>query len=63
VRLLTASELYMLDVASGFEIRMQRNLQAEITREADDTVYTVSHAYLPVVRNRRKQGKLTGLST
>jgi hypothetical protein len=63
IRLLTASELYMLDVASGMEIRMQRNLQAEITREADDTVYTVSHAYLPVVRNRRKQGKLTGLST
>lgn len=64
IRLMTASELYMLDVSSGMELRMQRALQVEqLAKTDDDDRIMVSHAWMLVVRNRRKQGKLTGLNT
>lgn len=64
IRLMTASELYMLDVSSGIELRMQRALTLEtLAKVDDDERIMASHAWMLVVRNRRKQGKLTGLST
>lgn len=64
IRLMTASELYMLDVSSGIELRMQRALEVEtLAKTDDDERIMVSHAWLLKVANRRKQGKLTGLST
>lgn len=64
IRLMTASELYMLDVSSGFELRMQRALTVEqLAKTDDDDRIMVSHGWLLKVANRRKQGKLTGLNT
>ena len=61
---MTASELYMLDVSSGIELRMQRALEVErLAKTDDDDRIMVSHAWMLKVSNRRKQGKLTGLST
>lgn len=63
VRSIAASELYMLDTTDGFELREQRKLSVEpLAKDNDDDKLMVSRAWIPVVRNRRKQGKLTGLS-
>ena len=62
-RSLTNTELYMLDAESGIELREQRALTVEpLAKVNDDNTLMASRALIPVVRNRRKQGKLTGLT-
>lgn len=64
IRLMTNTELYMLDIASGFDIFIQRDLEVTpLAKTNDDQSWQLSTALFPVVANRRKQGKLTGLST
>lgn len=63
IRSLAATELYMLDVSMGYELLEQRTTQVETLRlSADVDTTVVSRAWLPIVINRRQQGKLTGLT-
>lgn len=63
IRSLTNTELYMLDAESGIELREQRELLVEpLPKTNDDDKMMMSRALVPVVRNRRKQGKLTGVT-
>lgn len=63
IRSLANSELYMLDAASGIELREQRALTVEpLAKTNDDNTLMASQALIPVVYNRRKQGKLTGVT-
>lgn len=63
IRSLTNTELYMLDSDSGIELREQRALLVEpLPKTNDDDRLMMSRALIPVVRNRRKQGKLTGVT-
>lgn len=64
IRSLATSELFMLDPSDGIELREQRSLEVEELAKTDDNDPTImaSRALVPVVRNRRKQGKLTGLT-
>lgn len=65
VRGMTATELYMLDLAGGgFEVRMQRDLEVQPLAKVDDSErWQVSLAYVVKVTNRRKHGKLTALTS
>lgn len=63
VRSLATGELYMLDTSEGFDVLEQRQTSTEVLRLApDQETLVVSRAWLPVVTNRRTQGKLTGLT-
>jgi hypothetical protein len=63
IRSLATSELYMIDPADGFELREQRSLEVEkLAKVNDDDTQVMSQALVPVVKNRQKQAKLTGLT-
>lgn len=63
LRSLATSELYMIDPRDGIELREQRPLKVEpLAKVNDNNVLMASRALVPVVRNRRRQGKLTGLT-
>ncbi|MBL0219655.1 MAG: hypothetical protein IPQ07_38045 [Myxococcales bacterium] len=63
IRSLANSELYMLDAESGIELREQRELQIDrLAKVNDDEQIMASQALVPVVFNRRKHGKLTGVT-
>lgn len=63
IRSLATSELLMLDPSDGIELREQRALKVEpLAKTNDNEITMASRAVVPVVRNRRKQGKLTGLT-
>ena len=63
IRTLATSELYMLDPTDGIELREQRALKVEpLAKNNDNEITMASRAFVPVVRNRRKQGKATGLT-
>lgn len=63
IRSLATTEMLMLDPSDGIELREQRPLEVEkLAKVNDDDVSQMSRALVLVIRNRRKQGKLTGLS-
>ena len=63
IRSLATSELLMLDVSVGIELREQRPLEVEtLAKTNDDETLQASRALIPVVRNRRRQAKLRGRS-
>ena len=63
VRSITTTELYMVDIASGFRVLMQRDLEVKKLGETDDDDRSqISLGYVLQVKNRRKHGKLTGVT-
>lgn len=63
VRTLANTELYALDSGSGIELREQRMLTVEpMAKVNDDKSLQITWALVPVFKNRRKHGKLTGLT-
>ena len=63
IRSLANSELYMLDTSTGIELREQRSLKIEaLAKTNDDETKMATQALIPVFRNRRVHGKLTGLT-
>lgn len=65
IRGMTATELYMLDlVGGGFEVRMQRDIDVlPLAVTSDSQSWQLSLGYIVKVMNRRKHGKLTGLTS
>lgn len=63
IRSLASTEILMLDENDGIELREQRALTVEpLAKNNDDDTLMVTRALVPVIRNRRKQGKATGLT-
>lgn len=63
IRSLATTELLMIDPSDGIELREQRSLEVEkLAKVNDDDTQMMSQALVPVVRNRYKQAKLTGLT-
>lgn len=63
VRSLATTEVYMLDSTDGIDLYEQRQTSTEILRLApDQETLVVSRAWIPVFTNRRKQGKMTGVT-
>lgn len=64
VRGMTASELYMLDIASGVEVRFQRDVETKLLASTDDsTRYQISQGFILKITDRYRHAKLTGLTT
>lgn len=62
-RSITTTEIFMLDMSSGVEVLLQRDLEVRKLSETDDDDRSqVSLGYLLKVNNRRKHGKLTGVT-
>lgn len=63
VRGMTSTEMYWLDLASGVQLVVHRDLRAEtLAKINDNTEVSVSIALALKVENRRKHAKLTGVT-